>query len=166
MRLLTYSRNVFIPVTDLCRNRCGYCSFRRDPEEARVIGRPEALCLLERAAAEGCSEALFSLGECPWEVEGFQRLLDAAGVFDLVDYLVELCETALELGLLPHTNAGLMSRDELTALDAAPAARAHERAATLIALPHVTPHLRRDVPRAPARPAAPTIPTPCAVMTW
>jgi FO synthase subunit 1 len=116
MRLLTYSRNVFIPVTDLCRNRCGYCSFRRDPEEARVIGRPEALRLMERAAAEGCSEALFSLGECPWEVEGFQRLLDAAGVLDLADYLVELCETALELGLLPHTNAGVLSDEDLSRL--------------------------------------------------
>jgi FO synthase subunit 1 len=116
MRLLTYSRNVFIPVTDLCRNRCGYCSFRREPKDARIIGRREALRLLERAAAEGCSEALFSLGESPWEVDGFQRLLDAAGVLDLVDYLVELCEMALERGLLPHTNAGVLSDDCLSRL--------------------------------------------------
>lgn len=116
MCLLTYSRNVFIPVTDLCKNRCGYCSFRREPKDARIIGRSEALHLLKRAAAEGCSEALFSLGERPWEVEGFQRLLDAAKVSDLVDYLVELCEQALELGLLPHTNAGILSDDELLRL--------------------------------------------------
>jgi FO synthase subunit 1 len=116
MRLLTYSRNVFIPVTDLCRNRCGYCSFRREPEEARIVSRPEALRLLERATAEGCSEALFSLGESPWEVEGFKRLLNAAGILDLVDYLVELCEIALEMGLLPHTNAGVLSDDYLSRL--------------------------------------------------
>jgi FO synthase subunit 1 len=116
MRLLTYSRNVFIPVTDLCRNRCGYCSFRREPKDARVIGRLEALRILERGAAEGCSEALFSLGESPWEVEGFQRLLDAAGVLDLMDYLVELCEMALGLGLLPHTNAGVLSDEDLLRL--------------------------------------------------
>ncbi|HSD58686.1 MAG TPA: 7,8-didemethyl-8-hydroxy-5-deazariboflavin synthase subunit CofG [Methanotrichaceae archaeon] len=116
MRLLTYSRNVFIPVTDLCRNRCGYCSFRREPKDARIVSRPEALHLLERAAAEGCSEALFSLGESPWVVEGFQRLLDAAGISDLVDYLVELCELALEMGLLPHTNAGVLSDDCLLRL--------------------------------------------------
>jgi len=116
MRLVTYSKNVFIPVTDLCRNRCGYCSFRREPGDARIIRRSEALQLLARAATEGFSEALFSLGESPWEVEGFLRLAKAAGVCDLVDYLVELCELAVETGLLPHTNAGVLTEDHLKRL--------------------------------------------------
>ncbi|MCX8207491.1 MAG: 7,8-didemethyl-8-hydroxy-5-deazariboflavin synthase subunit CofG [Methanothrix sp.] len=101
----TFSRNVFIPVTDLCRNACGYCSFRRDPDRARVISRSDALSLMERAQRAGCSEALFSMGDRPWEVRG-DRL-------ELLEYIVELCELALERGLLPHTNAGILTRDEL-----------------------------------------------------
>jgi len=104
----TFSRNVFIPVTDLCRNACGYCSFRRDPDRARVISRSEAQRLMERAQSAGCSEALFSMGDRPWEVRG-DRL-------ELLEYLVELCELALEMGLLPHTNAGILTREELELL--------------------------------------------------
>lgn len=116
MRSLTYSRNVFIPVTDLCRNRCAYCSFRRNPEEARIIPRSEALRLLERGAKAGCSEALFTLGERPWEVPGFEALLAKAGGSDLLDYLVELCELALEAGLVPHTNAGILVKEDMQRL--------------------------------------------------
>ncbi len=118
MRHITYSRNVFLPVTDLCRNRCGYCSFRQNPDRARIIHRSEALQLLKRASLQGCSEALFSLGESPWEVEGFGRLAAYAGVHgnDLVGYLAELCELALDLGLLPHTNAGVLSDEDLSRL--------------------------------------------------
>lgn len=116
MRCVTYSRNVFLPVTDLCRNYCGYCSFRRDAGHAQLIHRHEAFRLLARAAEAGCSEALFSLGEAPWAVPGFQRLLDEADVTNLLDYLVELCELALELGLLPHTNAGVLDNEALDLL--------------------------------------------------
>ncbi|MDD1753268.1 MAG: 7,8-didemethyl-8-hydroxy-5-deazariboflavin synthase subunit CofG [Methanotrichaceae archaeon] len=116
MRLATYSRNVFIPVTDLCRNRCGYCSFRRDIDHANVIKRQEALRLLTAARRAGCTEALFTLGDRPWEIEGFQALMVPTGKSDLIDYLVELCELALEQGLLPHTNAGLLSEDGLNKL--------------------------------------------------
>jgi FO synthase subunit 1 len=116
MQRITYSRNVFIPVTDLCRNRCGYCSFRRDPENARVIPRSEAARLLTRGAEAGCSEALFSFGESPWEVPGFEGIMARAGRSDLMEYLVELCELALEAGLLPHTNAGVLEEDDLRLL--------------------------------------------------
>jgi FO synthase subunit 1 len=115
-RLITYSRNVFIPVSNLCRNRCGYCAFRRDLSQAKIIGRTEALHLLERAKRQCCTEALFSMGESPWEVPGFKSLTASAGISDLMDYLVELCELALEHGLLPHTNAGLLSDDDLLRL--------------------------------------------------
>ena len=73
MDTITYSRNIFIPVTDLCRNRCGYCSFRKEPDRARLIHRPDVLRLLESGERTGCSEALFTLGESPWLVPGLGR---------------------------------------------------------------------------------------------
>lgn len=121
MRVLTYSRNVFIPVTDLCSNRCGYCSFRRDLVKAKMIKRSEALDLILRGAGAGCSEALFSMGESPWEVDGFDKLMADSGQAGrtrsgMIDYLIELCELSLDAGLLPHTNAGLLGPDEIKRL--------------------------------------------------
>lgn len=116
MHLLTYSKNVFLPVTDLCRNRCGYCAFWREPKDAKIISKSGAVHLLEGAAAKGCSEALFSLGESPWEVDGFMSLAKSVGISDLVDYLTELCELAMDFGLLPHTNAGVLSQKSLEKL--------------------------------------------------
>ena len=113
-KLLTYSRNVFVPVTDVCKNRCLYCGFRRD--DGRVIRRQEAIDLLDRGARAGCTEALFSLGEAPWEVPGFSGRLKDAGIDDLIEYLIELSMLALEKGLLPHTNAGLLSKEEMRRL--------------------------------------------------
>lgn len=116
MKRLTYSKNIFLPVTDLCRNRCGYCSFRKDLKDASLISRSRALSLLEQGVAAGCSEALFTMGESPWTIQGFESILASAGVADLMDYLVELCELAIEFGLLPHTNAGLLGQDDLRRL--------------------------------------------------
>jgi FO synthase subunit 1 len=113
-KFLTYSRNVFIPVTDVCRNRCLYCGFRRD--EGKIIGRKEAIELLDRGASAGCTEALFSLGEAPMEVPGFGDLLKRTGRDNLIDYLIELSELALDRDLLPHTNAGLLSKEEMSRL--------------------------------------------------
>jgi FO synthase subunit 1 len=149
MRLVTYSKNVFIPVTDLCRNRCGYCSYWREPGDARIIRRSVALKLLAGAATEGCSEALFSLGESPWEVEGFLRLAKAVGISDLVDYLVELCEQALEAGLLPHTNAGVLTEDHLRRLAPYNASMGMMLETTAIVAAHASspgkrPDIRRD----------------------
>ena len=106
---LTYSRNVFIPVTRFCRNRCLYCSFRSD--EGGIIGRSEAIDLMDRGAEAGCAEALFCMGERPWDVPGFERDGEA-----MLDYLIELCELALERGLLPHTNAGILTQAEMKRL--------------------------------------------------
>ncbi|MGD0951020.1 MAG: 7,8-didemethyl-8-hydroxy-5-deazariboflavin synthase subunit CofG [Methanotrichaceae archaeon] len=118
MRVLTYSRNVFIPVTDLCSNRCGYCSFRRDPDRARIIRRSEASRLISQGSEAGCSEALLCMGDSPWKVPGFDRIMASSGLAgisrsDFIDYLIELCEMSLAAGLLPHTNAGLLSEDEM-----------------------------------------------------
>jgi len=116
MKTLTYSKNIFLPVTDLCRNRCGYCSFRKDLQDAHLISRTEATRLLEQGAIHGCSEALFTMGEAPWTVSGFESLLARSGIADLLDYLIELCEMALEFGLLPHSNAGLLEPEDLQRL--------------------------------------------------
>src|SRR5512136_2451800 len=104
MKSITYSKNIFVPVIDLCRNRCGYCSFHRDLEEAHLVSRSEALQLMEDGALAGCSEALFTFGERPWDVPGFEQIFSASGAADLMDFLMELCEMALEHELLPHTN--------------------------------------------------------------
>ena len=116
MKTITYSKNIFIPVTDLCRNQCGYCSFRKDLKDAHLISRSRARQLMEEGSAAGCSEALLTMGEMPWTVPGFSRMLYSEKVSDLMDYLVELSELAIELGLLPHTNAGLLDEDDLCRL--------------------------------------------------
>jgi FO synthase subunit 1 len=115
---VTFSRNVFIPLTNVCRNRCDYCGFRRD------IGHPEAELLsptgvtgiLERGARAGCSEALFTFGERPEEVPGFMPLLKDLGYSSIIDYLVELCKLSIDIGLLPHSNPGILEREELEEL--------------------------------------------------
>ncbi|HPS91152.1 MAG TPA: 7,8-didemethyl-8-hydroxy-5-deazariboflavin synthase subunit CofG [Methanothrix sp.] len=116
MKTITYSKNIFIPVTDLCRNRCGYCSFRKDLQDAHLISRALAARLLEQGALHGCSEALFTMGEAPWTVPGFENLQKKAGIEDLVDYIIQLCEMAIEFGLLPHSNPGLLDREDLLRL--------------------------------------------------
>jgi len=74
------------------------------------------LAILARGAEAGCSEALLSMGESPWQVAGFERLMAEAGQSDILEYLVELCELALEAGLLPHTNAGILDDHALRRL--------------------------------------------------
>jgi FO synthase subunit 1 len=81
-----------------------------------LLSKAEAAILLARAEEAGCSEALLSLGESPWEAPGFEKLMPNGGRSDLIDYLVELCELALETGLLPHTNAGILSEEDLQRL--------------------------------------------------
>ena len=118
-RSLTYSPKVFFPVTNLCRDRCSYCTFRRDP------GRPgewtmslsEIAELARKGNALGCSEALMCLGDKP-EVafRGFRRTLAGYGAASTAEYLAMACETALKEGLLPHTNAGLLDREQMAAL--------------------------------------------------
>ena len=116
MKTITYSKNIFIPVTDLCRNRCGYCSFRKDLKEAHLISRSRARWLMEEGSIAGCSEVLLTMGEMPWTVPGFSQMLSSGAESDLIDYLLELSELAMEFGLLPHTNAGLLDEDDLRRL--------------------------------------------------
>jgi len=119
-RTVTYSRNVFIPLTNLCRMKCGYCTFARGPSDpaARTMSPDEVLAVAEAGRRQGCKEALFSLGEKPEEVYDFVRDdLRRYGHETMVSYLREQCERVLsETGLLPHANPGIMTRDEVASL--------------------------------------------------
>jgi len=116
-RETSYSRNVFLPITNLCRNRCSYCGFRRDPNDGAWFMSPrEVIELVKRAKAAGCSEALVTLGERPEVHAEVREKLEKFGYENTVDYLKSLCEHTLEMGLLPHTNAGLLSERELRLL--------------------------------------------------
>lgn len=120
-RRLTFSPKVFLPLTNLCRDYCDYCSFRRSPGDAGewTMTRSERDEWLERAREQGASEALFCLGDRPESVfPSYRRTLAQLGCASTVDYLFESCQRALRLGLLPHTNAGLLSRPELSRLRA------------------------------------------------
>ena len=116
---VTYSRKVFLPVTNLCRDRCSYCTFRKDPGDPGAwTMRPEEIAAWSRRGQElGCKEALMCLGDKP-EVafKEYRATLDELGVRSTIEYVARACEIALQQGLLPHTNAGLMTREEMAML--------------------------------------------------
>ena len=118
-RRVTYSPKVFLPLTNLCRDACDYCAFRKSPRDpgAHTMSPDEVLAVLARARGVGCTEALFCLGDRPESVFPSYRALLAGWGFDsTVAYLAWACRAALDAGLLPHTNAGLLTRDELARL--------------------------------------------------
>jgi 7,8-didemethyl-8-hydroxy-5-deazariboflavin synthase CofH subunit/7,8-didemethyl-8-hydroxy-5-deazariboflavin synthase CofG subunit len=119
-RRITYSPKVFIPLTVLCNDRCGYCTFARPPAHA-ISPYMELDAVLEvarRGAAAGCHEALFTLGERPeLRYPSARSWLEANGFSSTVDYLAHACQAVLEeTGLLPHVNAGALLADELAKL--------------------------------------------------
>src|SRR5436190_20073983 len=107
---VTFSPKVFIPLTMLCRDRCGYCTFAKPPARLDVpyLSLDDVLDIARRGAAVGCHEALFTLGEAPEERYPAARAwLEEHGYGTTVDYLVDACRAVLgEPGLLPHPNAG------------------------------------------------------------
>jgi 7,8-didemethyl-8-hydroxy-5-deazariboflavin synthase CofG subunit len=118
-REVTYSRKVFLPVTNLCRDRCTYCTFRKDPREpgAWTMTMAQIAQWSRRGREMGCKEALMCLGDKP-EVafREYRDLLAARGAHSTIEYVAFACETAIEQGLLPHTNAGIMTREEINKL--------------------------------------------------
>jgi FO synthase len=119
---VTYSPKVFIPLTMLCRDRCGYCTFAKAPAHlvATYLSIDDVVAIARRGAALGCHEALFTLGEAPEaRYPAARDWLAAHGYASTVDYLVAACAAVLdETGLLPHANAGALSEDELVRLRA------------------------------------------------
>jgi len=119
-RTISYSRKVFIPLTTLCRDYCGYCTFRRDPGEpgGRYLTPEEVLAVAENARAAGCKELLFSLGDQPERIFPEAReFLRARGFERTLEYLASVSQLALEAsGLLPHANPGVMNAADLATL--------------------------------------------------
>src|SRR5687767_3181544 len=117
---VTYSPKVFIPLTMLCRDRCGYCTFAQPPArlDAPFLSPDEVLAIARAGADANCHEALFTLGERPEERYPVAReWLAEHGYASTVDYLVAMCRLVVdETGLLPHANAGALYADELAAL--------------------------------------------------
>jgi len=118
-RTLTFSPKVFLPLTNLCRNRCDYCSFRKSPGDpgAWTMSHAQVVEWLDRAREQGCVEALFCLGDKPeGAFAAYRDELGQIGHASTVEYLRWAAEAALERGLLPHTNAGVLSHADMTAL--------------------------------------------------
>ena len=117
---ITFSPKVFLPLTELCRDRCGYCTFAKAPArlESPFLPPAEVLRIARAGAEAGCSEALFTLGEAPEERYPAARAwLAEGGWATTVDYLVAMCRLVLdETGLLPHANPGALAEDELARL--------------------------------------------------
>lgn len=118
-RTVTYSPKVFLPITNLCLDRCSYCTFRHDPDEpAAWTMLPEdvrACCHAGRA--RGCIEALMCLGDKPERAyRSYRQTLAVLGHESTIEYVAACCALALDEGMLPHTNAGLLSRDEMQRL--------------------------------------------------
>jgi 7,8-didemethyl-8-hydroxy-5-deazariboflavin synthase CofH subunit/7,8-didemethyl-8-hydroxy-5-deazariboflavin synthase CofG subunit len=119
---VTYSPKVFIPLTMLCRDRCGYCTFAKPPARlaSPFLDPGQVLGIARRGVALGCHEALFTLGEAPEDrYPAAGDWLRAHGHASTVDYLVDTARLVLEeTGLLPHANAGALSRSDLERLRA------------------------------------------------
>jgi FO synthase len=110
MRRVTYSRNVTLSLSRTCRCHCKYCSFATHKPHLHEPDEVERL--IDRAARRGIKELLVLTGEAP----AVQPKLDELGFADFTAYVVWACERALEKGLLPHTNLGVVSREELQRL--------------------------------------------------
>jgi 7,8-didemethyl-8-hydroxy-5-deazariboflavin synthase CofG subunit len=119
-RRITFSAKVFVPLTTLCRDYCGYCTFRKDPGEpgALTMTPEQVLALVKAGERLGAKEALFSLGDKPEVLFREQReFLRRMGHRTTLDYLRAVSGMVLkETGLLPHANPGLMSERDLVAL--------------------------------------------------
>ncbi len=113
-RTVTFSKNVFIPVTNACRNKCAYCGFRSSTP--RIMSRADVAKILESGKKHGCKEALFTLGEHPESVKEIKEDLRSWGYSSITEYLRDLCEDAIGYGLLPHSNIGVSTSEDLKTL--------------------------------------------------
>src|SRR4051794_21657495 len=113
-RRLTYSRNVTLSLSRTCRCYCKYCAFAT--RQPHLHEPEEVIALLDRAKRRGVKELLVLTGEGPDEHAGVRERLRALGHDDFVAYVVWACERALERGLLPHTNLGVLGADDLSRL--------------------------------------------------
>ena len=117
--VVSVSKNIFIPLTNLCRDRCSYCTFAVQPDspEAKTYTLSEVEEAVRGGVRAGCTEALFCLGDKP-EVayKAHREWLEARGLRSTAEYLIQACETGFTTGMLPHTNAGILRAEEMSAL--------------------------------------------------
>ena len=119
-KFVTYSKNVFIPLTKICRNDCGYCAFKQSPDDPNAIilmEKEEVLSTLKEAEKYGCKEALFTIGEDADTEPAVKAKLDKLGYENMIDYIYDICKmTVEETDLFPHTNAGNFSYEDMKKL--------------------------------------------------
>ncbi|AIC15360.1 7,8-didemethyl-8-hydroxy-5-deazariboflavin synthase CofG [Nitrososphaera viennensis] len=118
--IVTYSRKVFINLVNLCRDTCSYCTYKKEPGDPMLsmLGPGQVLAIAEAGRRARCTEALFVTGERPEQKYGEARSwLSSLGHSSTVDYIREMSELVLaKTGLLPHTNAGSMTKKEMAQL--------------------------------------------------
>ena len=118
--IVTYSRKVFIPLTNLCRDTCSYCTYKREPSDPKaVMMKPEqVLEIAERGKKARCTEALFMTGERPEQrYSEARQWLKSLGYSSTIEYVTHMSELVLKkTGLLPHTNPGNMTKEEMVEL--------------------------------------------------
>ena len=116
-RVVTFSPKIFVPLTNLCRDFCGYCTFRKAPEDAgaKTMTLDEVLRVVRQGERVGCTEVLFSLGDKPEAIyPEMKQFLAARGHQRTLDYLHQACRAELdESELLPHSNPGVMGKADL-----------------------------------------------------
>jgi FO synthase subunit 1 len=111
---LSFARNVFVPLTTACRYTCTYCTYYDPPGRASLLSPEEVREIVERGADAGCTEALFTFGDDPDErYTAVHDQLRAWGHDSIHSYLREACEIALDAGLLPHSNPGDQTREQM-----------------------------------------------------
>ncbi|EPJ47255.1 MAG: FO synthase subunit 1 [Osedax symbiont Rs1] len=119
-KTVTYSRKVFVPLTNMCRDTCSYCTFVKHPDspQAYIMSPAQVMKVVTDGQKIGCKEVLFSLGEKPERrYPQVQERLENMGYQSMTEYLEFACKMVLEQSdLLPHVNAGTMSMDEMRRL--------------------------------------------------
>ena len=117
---ITFSKNVFIPLTNICRNDCGYCTFRQNPQDPQsnlLLDPEEVNKIVANGHNHGCREALFTFGEQADKDPLVLEALNKIGYENILDYLHSLCvETLDKTNLLPHSNPGVLEKSELKML--------------------------------------------------
>ena len=119
-RTVTYSRKAFVPLTNMCRDTCAYCTFVKHPDhpDANIMSPEQVLATARKGEAQGCKELLFSLGEKPeLRYDRARSALNLLGYDSMTDYLADMCLLVLEeTSMLPHVNAGTLCDEELDKL--------------------------------------------------
>jgi FO synthase subunit 1 len=114
---VTFCKNIFLPLTTACRYTCTYCTYFDVPGEATLMSEEELRSEFDTARKAGCREALFTFGDKPDDrYEGIHETLEKWGYDDILSYLYDACQWALAHGLLPHSNPGDLTYDEMKRL--------------------------------------------------